>query len=79
MSAHETVAVVVVTYNRAGLLLRMLGGLAASERRPDAVIVVDNASTDGTAALLAARPSWKVVLDSFAAKGLIELPPEIDD
>jgi uncharacterized Ntn-hydrolase superfamily protein len=30
-------------------------------------------------ALLAARPSWKVVLDSFAAKGLIELPPEIDD
>lgn len=48
----ETVAVVVVTYNRAGLLLRMLGALAASEHRPDAVIVVDNASTDHTATVL---------------------------
>jgi GT2 family glycosyltransferase len=48
----ETVAVVVVTYNRAGLLLRMLGAVAASERRPDAVIVVDNASTDHTKTVL---------------------------
>jgi rhamnopyranosyl-N-acetylglucosaminyl-diphospho-decaprenol beta-1,3/1,4-galactofuranosyltransferase len=48
----ETVAVVVVTYNRAGLLLRMLGALAASERSPDAVIVVDNASTDHTKTVL---------------------------
>jgi hypothetical protein len=30
-------------------------------------------------AVLVARPSWKVILDSFAAKGLIELPPGIDD
>jgi rhamnopyranosyl-N-acetylglucosaminyl-diphospho-decaprenol beta-1,3/1,4-galactofuranosyltransferase len=52
MTAHETVAVVVVTYNRAGLLLRMLGALAASQRRPDAVIVVDNASTDHTSTVL---------------------------
>ncbi len=50
----ETVAVVIVTYNRADLLERMLGGLAALERRPDAVIVVDNASTDHTAQVLAA-------------------------
>jgi rhamnopyranosyl-N-acetylglucosaminyl-diphospho-decaprenol beta-1,3/1,4-galactofuranosyltransferase len=49
---HETVAVVVVTYNRAALLLRMLGGLAASEHKPDAVIVVDNASTDHTRTVL---------------------------
>ena len=34
----ETVAVVVVTYNRAALLIRMLAGLAALERAPDAVI-----------------------------------------
>lgn len=39
---------VVVTYNRADLLVGMLDGLAALERRPDAVIVVDNASTDHT-------------------------------
>jgi rhamnopyranosyl-N-acetylglucosaminyl-diphospho-decaprenol beta-1,3/1,4-galactofuranosyltransferase len=47
----ETVAVVVVTYNRAALLTRMLAGLAAT--KPDAVIVVDNASTDHTATVLA--------------------------
>ena len=51
-----------MTYNRAGLLLRMLGGLAASERRPDAVIVVDNASTDHT----------KTVLD-----GVLDLPLQV--
>jgi rhamnopyranosyl-N-acetylglucosaminyl-diphospho-decaprenol beta-1,3/1,4-galactofuranosyltransferase len=48
----ETVAVVVVTYNRASLLTRMLAGLAALDRLPDAVIVVDNASTDHTATVL---------------------------
>jgi GT2 family glycosyltransferase len=51
-AVHETVAVVVVTYNRGGLLMRMLGGLAASVHRPDAVIVVDNASTDHTPTVL---------------------------
>ena len=52
---HETVAVVVVTHNRADLLSGMLDGLAAQTRRPDAVIVVDNASTDHTGEVLAAR------------------------
>jgi GT2 family glycosyltransferase len=52
MTRHETVAVVVVTHNRAALLTRMLAGLAASDRRPDAVLVVDNASTDHTATVL---------------------------
>ena len=50
----ETVAIVVVTYNRADLLERMLAGLAALERLPEAVIVVDNASTDRTPEVLAA-------------------------
>ena len=49
---RETVAVVVVTYNRAELLRRCLAGLAALERRPDAVYVVDNASTDHTLEVL---------------------------
>jgi len=48
------VAIVVVTYNRADLLERMLEGLAALERPADAVIVVDNASTDHTPEVLAA-------------------------
>jgi rhamnopyranosyl-N-acetylglucosaminyl-diphospho-decaprenol beta-1,3/1,4-galactofuranosyltransferase len=50
---RESVAVVVVTYNRAALLTRMLAGLAALAWPPDAVIVVDNASTDHTATVLA--------------------------
>lgn len=49
----ESVAVVVVTYNRAELLVGMLRGLAAQEHRPDAIVVVDNASTDATADVLA--------------------------
>lgn len=51
----ESVAVVVVTYNRSGLLSLMLDGLAAQTHRPDAVVVVDNASTDDTAQVLAGR------------------------
>jgi GT2 family glycosyltransferase len=47
-ASDESVAVVVVTFNRADLLVRMLDGLVAQDRRPDAVIVVDNASTDHT-------------------------------
>jgi len=54
-AAPETVAVVVVTYNRADLLVGMLDGLAAQTRRPDAVIVIDNASTDHTREVLQAR------------------------
>ncbi len=50
--ATETVAVVVVTFNRADLLERMLAGLDALETRPDAVYVVDNASTDHTQEVL---------------------------
>jgi GT2 family glycosyltransferase len=52
---RESVAVVVVTFNRADLLVGMLDGLAAQTRLPDAVIVVDNASTDHTLAVLDAR------------------------
>ncbi|MEV5002689.1 glycosyltransferase family 2 protein [Nocardioides sp. LML1-1-1.1] len=48
----EKVAVVVVTYNRADLLERMLAGLAALDRAPDAVLVVNNASTDHTREVL---------------------------
>ncbi|HEY2443955.1 MAG TPA: glycosyltransferase family 2 protein [Streptosporangiaceae bacterium] len=43
------VIAVVVTYNRRELLLESLAAVYAQSRAPDAVIVVDNASTDGTA------------------------------
>ena len=51
----ETVAVVVVTFNRADLLQRTLDGLGAQTHAPDAVIVVDNASTDHTRDILDAH------------------------
>lgn len=50
-----TVTAVVVTYNRAELLQQCLDAVAAQTRPVDAVMVVDNASTDGTAEVLAAR------------------------
>lgn len=48
----STVAAVVVTYNRAGKLAQVLKHLLTQTRRPDRVIVVDNASTDETPELL---------------------------
>ncbi|WP_205471215.1 glycosyltransferase [Nocardioides sp. SYSU D00038] len=59
----ETVAVVVVTHNRADLLQGMLRGLAALDPAPEAVVVVDNASTDHTPQVLAEAtvPGLRVV------------------
>jgi GT2 family glycosyltransferase len=51
----ETVAVVIVTYNRADLLGRTLDGLAGQTHEPDTVIVVDNASEDHTREVLDAH------------------------
>ena len=42
------VAAVVVTYNRKDLLVRCLAALERQTRPPAAILVVDNASTDGT-------------------------------
>jgi rhamnopyranosyl-N-acetylglucosaminyl-diphospho-decaprenol beta-1,3/1,4-galactofuranosyltransferase len=63
----ESVAVVVVTFNRADLLGRVLDGLAAQTHEPQAVIVVDNASTDHTRAVLDAHrglPLQRIHLES---------------
>jgi GT2 family glycosyltransferase len=71
-TAHETVAVVVVTHNRADLLVGMLDGLAAQSRRPDAVVVVDNASTDHTSEVLGARtdlPLQVITQDNLGGAG----------
>ena len=46
----------VVTYNRCALLERCLDQLAAQTRAPDEVLVINNASTDGTLQMLASRP-----------------------
>lgn len=45
---QEHIVAVVVTYNRRELLEQTLAGIEAGELTPDTVIIVNNASTDGT-------------------------------
>lgn len=62
------VVAVVVTWNRRDLLLEALAAVQAQSRPPDAVVVVDNASSDGTAA---------AVRSGFPAVQLAELGSNI--
>ncbi|MEW2355398.1 glycosyltransferase [Spirillospora sp. NPDC029432] len=55
MAELARVVAVVVTYNRRDLLAEALAAIRAQTRAPDAVLVVDNASTDGTADLVRER------------------------
>jgi hypothetical protein len=50
--ASLRLSVVICTRNRAPLLRGALRGIATQTRRPDEVVVVDNGSTDDTAAVL---------------------------
>ncbi|MGE5479395.1 MAG: glycosyltransferase [Chloroflexota bacterium] len=52
MSA-TTVAAIVVTYNRLELLKKTIEALRAQTRKPDAIFVINNSSTDGTTDWLA--------------------------
>ncbi|ACQ79429.1 glycosyl transferase family 2 [Beutenbergia cavernae DSM 12333] len=55
-TARARVVAVVVTYNRRDLLRECLDGLAAQTRPLDAVVVIDNASTDGSGDVARAHP-----------------------
>lgn len=46
-----TVYALVVTYNRKALLIECLNAILAQSRMPDKIVVIDNASTDGTGEL----------------------------
>lgn len=50
---EETVAAVVITFQRRDMLRRTIEGLRAQERPVDEIVVIDNGTTDGTAAMLA--------------------------
>ncbi len=51
----DDVVAIVVTYNRLALLPTCIAAIRGQEPRPDRIVVVDNASTDGTAEWLAAQ------------------------
>ena len=48
-----TIAAVVVTYNRKELLTECLTAIAEQTRIPDTILIIDNASTDGTEEMFA--------------------------
>lgn len=49
------VCAVIVTYNRKILLMQCLAAISEQTRKPDYILLVDNASTDGTAEILKAN------------------------
>ena len=61
-SPAAQVCAVVVTYNRVALLRVCLRALYAQSRRPDRVLVVDNASTDGTPEIVREEFGWAELL-----------------
>lgn len=54
MSERQKIAAVIVTYNRVEKLMKVLDALAAQTQPLDVIYVIDNASTDATAARVAA-------------------------
>lgn len=57
MTSSPTVAAVIVTYNRADKLAKVLDALDRQTRKPDRIYVIDNASTDATDVLMEERKS----------------------
>lgn len=55
MAEPQTVAVVIVNYNRAAMLAECVRSVLAGTRTPDETIVVDNGSSDGSADRVAAE------------------------
>ncbi|HEX2037714.1 MAG TPA: glycosyltransferase family 2 protein [Chloroflexota bacterium] len=55
---RSRVSLVIPTFNGMHLLGPCLDAVASQTRRPDETIVVDDASTDGTAAMLGTRYPW---------------------
>lgn len=60
---------VVVTYNRCELLKRCIDYLQLQTRSPDDIIVINNGSTDGTEAMLAARGVRCITQENLGSAG----------
>lgn len=59
----------IVTYNRCELLARCLDQLDAQSRPPDAVLVINNASSDGTVDMLTARGTPFITQENLGSAG----------
>ena len=64
----QRIIAVVVTYNRRDMVTRLVAALDAGKVVPDEVVVVDNASTDGTAEALAAAGHQDATDGAHAAR-----------
>ena len=58
-----TISVVIPTRNDADMLAVCLAALADQTRRADEIVVVDNASTDNTAAVCAAAGARRIAVE----------------
>src|SRR5690606_4226854 len=69
-----TMSVVICAYNEQDWILRTLESLFQQARRPEMIVVVDNASTDQTAArvqaFITAHPQQKIKLVHETQQGL---------
>ncbi len=64
-----TISVIVCAFNEAGYIGPCLQSLLQQSRRPDEILVVNNASTDRTAAIAAALHEVRVIDEP--RKGLV--------
>ena len=67
---RNTVAAVVITFNRLGFLKEIVGALKNQTRKPDKIIIVNNSSTDGTTEWLSEQfDLYVVVQDNVGSSG----------
>jgi rhamnopyranosyl-N-acetylglucosaminyl-diphospho-decaprenol beta-1,3/1,4-galactofuranosyltransferase len=65
----KKILVVVVTYNRCELLKRCLDHIEAQSRQTDAIVVINNGSTDNTEAMLSARGIRCITQENLGSAG----------
>ena len=69
MGSSSEVTAVIVTYNRKQLLKRCLDALCSQDVLPDMIVVIDNASTDGTDELFSGHTEWQCAIDHIRLDG----------
>ena len=69
MSHRIKILTAIVTYNRCDLLARCIDHVQAQSRLPDALVVINNGSTDGTMAMLSARNVTVITQENVGSAG----------